>query len=96
MLGFCDPEIFRLFEVSSEENDGNINEEMVSKEDLRLYFVSWVCLKCCERFPVGKGIAGFVAETGEPLNVSDVYNDPRFNPDVDEMVDEIIRVWVSL
>ena len=37
---------------------------------------------------MGKGIAGFVAETGEPLNVSDVYNDPRFNPDVDEMVDD--------
>ena len=45
---------------------------------------------------MGKGIAGFVAETGEPLNVSDVYNDPRFNPDVDEMVDEIMIVLVSL
>ena len=39
------------------------------------------------RFPVGKGIAGYVAETGETLNVSDVYNDPRFNPEVDEEVD---------
>ena len=38
------------------------------------------------RFPVGKGIAGFVAETGESVNVSDVYNDPRFNPEVDEEV----------
>ena len=28
------------------------------------------------RIPVGKGIAGYVAETGEALNVSDVYNDP--------------------
>ena len=37
------------------------------------------------RFPVGKGIAGYVAETGKPLNVSDVYNDPRFNAEVDEM-----------
>ena len=35
---------------------------------------------------MGKGIAGYVAETGEPLNVSDVYNDPRFNADVDEEV----------
>ena len=41
---------------------------------------------------MGTGIAGFVAETGEPLNVSDVYNDPRFNPAVDEMVDEIMSV----
>ena len=48
-----------------------------------------VCCWCetCDsvRFPVGKGIAGFVAETGQPLNVSDVYNDPRFNAEVDEM-----------
>ena len=35
---------------------------------------------------MGRGIAGYVAETGEPLNVSDVYNDPRFNADVDEEV----------
>ena len=38
------------------------------------------------RIPVGKGIAGWVAETGEALNVSDVYTDPRFNPEVDEEV----------
>ena len=67
--------ISRLFEVSAEEdNEGNINEELLTKEDLR--------------FPVGKGIAGFVAKTGEPLNVSDVYNDPRFNAEVDEKVRE--------
>ena len=42
------------------------------------------------RFPVGKGIAGYVAETGEALNVSDVYNDPRFNPVVDEEVGIVI------
>lgn len=35
---------------------------------------------------MGKGIAGWVAETGEALNVSDVYTDPRFNPEVDEEV----------
>merc|ERR1711936_988068 len=61
----------KLFEVVAEENsEGNINEEILAKGDLR--------------FPVGKGIAGHVAETGEALNVSDVYNDPRFNADVDE------------
>ena len=27
-----------------------------------------------------------MAETGESVNVSDVYNDPRFNPEVDEEV----------
>ena len=38
------------------------------------------------RFPVGKGIAGHVAETGVAVNVTDVYNDPRFNAEVDEEV----------
>ena len=59
-----------MFEVAAEE--GDINEEILANGDLR--------------FPVGKGIAGYVAETGEPLNVSDVYNDPRFNAEVDEEV----------
>ena len=63
--------LFRLFEVVAEESS-EANEEILAKGDLR--------------FPVGKGIAGHVAETGQPLNVSDVYNDPRFNPDVDEEV----------
>ena len=65
--------LFRLFEVVAEESsEANVHEEILAKGDLR--------------FAVGKGIAGHVAETGQPLNVSDVYNDPRFNPDVDEEV----------
>lgn len=35
------------------------------------------------RLPVGKGLAGYVAETGGIINIPDAYNDPRFNPDVD-------------
>jgi HD-GYP domain-containing protein (c-di-GMP phosphodiesterase class II) len=35
------------------------------------------------RFPVGVGIAGLVARTGETINIPDAYADPRFNPDVD-------------
>src|SRR5688572_11836474 len=31
------------------------------------------------RIPVGLGIAGMVAETGQPLNIADAYADPRFN-----------------
>ena len=31
------------------------------------------------RFPIGKGIAGYVAMTGESLNIPDAYNDSRFN-----------------
>ena len=37
------------------------------------------------RFPFGKGIAGYVAETGETLNVVDASKDERFNPSIDEL-----------
>jgi serine phosphatase RsbU (regulator of sigma subunit) len=36
------------------------------------------------RLPLGKGIAGHVAKTGETVNISDAYADPRFNPEVDQ------------
>ncbi len=36
------------------------------------------------RFPVGIGIAGYVAETGETMNVRNAYSDPRFNKAIDE------------
>ena len=35
------------------------------------------------RLPVGQGIAGSVAATGETVNIPDAYADPRFNPEVD-------------
>lgn len=35
------------------------------------------------RVPLGTGIAGHVAQTGETVNIPDAYRDPRFNPDVD-------------
>ncbi len=35
--------------------------------------------------PMGKGIAGHVAATGDTLNITDAYLDPRFNPDVDKV-----------
>jgi len=34
--------------------------------------------------PIGSGIAGYVAETGEVLNIQDAYSDDRFNPQVDK------------
>jgi signal transduction histidine kinase len=34
--------------------------------------------------PIGKGIAGYVGESGEVVNIQDAYNDPRFNPEVDK------------
>jgi HD-GYP domain-containing protein (c-di-GMP phosphodiesterase class II) len=35
------------------------------------------------RVPVGVGIAGMVAKTAQPLNITDAYQDTRFNPAVD-------------
>ncbi len=36
------------------------------------------------RLPLGTGIAGHVAKTGEIINIEDAYNDPHFNPDFDK------------
>ncbi|KAL5012488.1 hypothetical protein ScPMuIL_011039 [Solemya velum] len=35
------------------------------------------------RFPRDKGIAGYTAKTGEVVNISDAYSDPRFNHEID-------------
>lgn len=35
------------------------------------------------RLPVGKGISGFVAETGDTINIEDAYQDDRFDPATD-------------
>ncbi|KAL3107856.1 hypothetical protein niasHT_017088 [Heterodera trifolii] len=37
------------------------------------------------RFPIGKGIAGHVALTGESLNIQNAYEDERFNREIDSM-----------
>lgn len=34
--------------------------------------------------PVEKGLAGYVARTGQVVNVADAYSDPRFNPQIDQ------------
>ncbi|HVN48821.1 MAG TPA: ATP-binding protein [Bacteroidota bacterium] len=36
------------------------------------------------RLPVGKGLSGFVAQTGENILISDAYADPRFNREIDK------------
>jgi K+-sensing histidine kinase KdpD len=36
------------------------------------------------RLPIGKGLSGYVAETGETIMIPDTYADPRFNPDIDK------------
>lgn len=36
------------------------------------------------RIPANRGIAGYVASTGQTLNITDVYDDPRFDPTTDQ------------
>jgi len=48
------------------------------------------------RFPVGSGIAGAVAETGESIRIDDAYADPRFNRDVDRQTGFRTRSLLSL
>lgn len=36
------------------------------------------------RLPVGKGLAGSVAQTGEVINLADAHQDSRFNPEIDK------------
>lgn len=36
------------------------------------------------RVPLGKGIAGYVAATGDTINIPDAYLDPRFNSEFDQ------------
>ena len=36
------------------------------------------------RLPIGKGLAGYVAKTGDTVNIADAYSDPRFNPEIDK------------
>lgn len=36
------------------------------------------------RMSMGKGLAGYVAKTGETVNIADAYKDPRFNPEIDK------------
>ena len=36
------------------------------------------------RFPIGVGIAGTVAATGQTINIPDAYADPRFNQEIDK------------
>lgn len=37
------------------------------------------------RVPIGKGIVGWVAYSGDTLNIDDAYKDNRFNPEIDKI-----------
>ncbi|RWS31936.1 dual 3':5'-cyclic-AMP and -GMP phosphodiesterase 11-like protein [Leptotrombidium deliense] len=62
----------RIFDLSADDLvnlDGDIESRMSPFEG---------------RFPINVGITGYVATTGETLNIPDAYSDPRFDPKVDE------------
>ncbi len=48
------------------------------------------------RIPVGSGIAGAVAQTGQSIRIEDAYSDPRFNQDVDKQTGYYTRSIISL
>lgn len=48
------------------------------------------------RFPADKGLAGYVVQTGEPLNIPDAYNDPRFNPDIDKKTGYVTKTILCM
>ncbi|MCX7632430.1 MAG: SpoIIE family protein phosphatase, partial [Turneriella sp.] len=60
---------------------------MINKEEQVLEFAATTDAKAdllrTIRVPLGKGIAGYVAETGEAVNIVDVRNDPRYYKEVD-------------
>lgn len=61
-------------ETNSQENNDSLTDDGNSAPPSREI-----------RFPIGTGIAGHVAQTGEILNIHDVYADPRFNRTVDAL-----------
>jgi putative ABC transport system ATP-binding protein len=48
------------------------------------------------RIPIGTGIAGAVAQSGQIINIPDAYADPRFNPEVDKKTGFRTRSILSL
>ncbi|HBE17155.1 MAG TPA: adenylate/guanylate cyclase domain-containing protein [Cyanobacteria bacterium UBA11149] len=43
------------------------------------------------RIPANRGIAGYVASTGQLLNIPDAYKDPRFDPSTDQKTGYVTR-----
>ncbi|HNR66485.1 MAG TPA: HD domain-containing phosphohydrolase [bacterium] len=48
------------------------------------------------RFPSHLGIAGFVATSGEVLNIPDAYADERFNPNIDKKTGYVTRTILAV
>lgn len=48
------------------------------------------------RIPANKGIAGFVASTGQPVNIPNAYDDPRFDPTTDQKTGYLTRTILCM
>ena len=48
------------------------------------------------RLPIGKGISGWVAETGKPVLIPDCYSDPRFDPSFDKRSGYYTRTMLTV
>jgi len=66
----------RIFDIGREEQDMLDSSAINDKDGQRR---STADERACIRFPMDKGIAGYVATTGKTLNISDAYSDNRFN-----------------
>jgi len=57
---------------------------LVDKAKKELWSKVWQGENVVEiKLPIGKGVAGHVAETGKTINITDAYTDPHFNPEID-------------
>lgn len=78
-----------LLKVIAEETKNAINADrctvfILDKDKNELWSKVALGMESQEiRFPADKGLAGYVVQTGESVNIEDAYNDPRFNKDVD-------------
>ena len=67
----------RIFDIGREEND--VSDSSLLKDGQSIQKRSISDERACIRFPMDKGIAGYVATTGKTLNIIDAYSDDRFN-----------------
>ncbi|CAM4856693.1 unnamed protein product [Rotaria socialis] len=73
----------RIFDIGREEHD-ILDSSLVNDKNELTKKQSSSDEHACIRFPMDKGIAGYVATTGKTLNIVDAYSDERFNRDIDQ------------
>mgnify|MGYP001601253675 CR=1 FL=1 len=69
---------------------------LVEGDELLLKVAEDIDDKAIIRIPMGSGIAGAVAQSGETINIPDAYADTRFNPAVDKKTGFLTRSILSL